>query len=139
MNRTGSSASRHIAGVLLGFTASLVPGLVSIYNPHQYEADPVIQPQAVMPVLIVATVATVVMWLFGRKWSQKTVASLIVLGLVLTVVAIVALMLAASQQMRQAGPLLFVAAVAGNVAIPCVALLSVLITKQSQKEASGGA
>jgi MFS superfamily sulfate permease-like transporter len=114
-----------IVGLVVAYAAVLVPGILSVYNPHQYEANPLFQPEAIKPVFVVAIVAVAVMWLFARKWSEKTVYIVLGTGLALTALQVTALTLASMQPMRQAGPLLFTTAVLGILAVPCVSVLSV--------------
>jgi hypothetical protein len=124
-----------IVGLVLAYVAVLVPGLASVYNPHQYESDPLFQPAAIKPLFVVAAVAVAVMWLFARRWSARTVNVVLVTGLGLTVLEVAALVLASMQPMRQAGPLLTATAVLGILAMPCVSVLSVAAGRQ--KEGAG--
>ncbi len=129
-------AAQQIVRLLIAYVAVLVPGLVSVYNPHQYEHDPLFQPDAVRPVFVVALAAVAVMWFFARNWSARTVNIVLVLGLVLTSLEVTTLVLASMQPMRQAGPLHFTTGVLGILAMPSVAVLSVAVAGRQKEKSS---
>ena len=113
-----------------GFAVALVPGFVSIYNPHRYAQDPLFMPDAVRNTLVAVLVAVPVVWFFGRRWPTRLIVKFIVAGLVLCAIAVVFLAISASRPMREAGPFSFVAALSATIAIPCVGLVSALISNK---------
>ena len=117
-----------------GAFAALVPTFVSIYNPHQIAADPLFEPDAVRNALIAAVIVVPLAWLFGRTWSRGLVNRILIIGICLTVLAIVSLFIAASRPTYSAGPWLFVAALASTIAVPCLALLTHAILKQGENK-----
>ncbi|MEX2242573.1 MAG: hypothetical protein WD716_01875 [Fimbriimonadaceae bacterium] len=116
--------------LFFGFVVALVPAFVSIYNPHRYEQDPLFTPDALRNTLVAVLVAVPVVWLFGRRWPTRLIVRFIVAGIVLCAIAGVLLALSASRPMREAGPVKFVAALSATIAIPCVGLVSALISNK---------
>lgn len=113
-----------------GFVAALVPALISIYNPHRYEQDPLFTPDAVRNTMVAVLIAVPVVWLFGRKWPTRLVMRFVLSGIVLSIVACVFVALSSARPMHQSGPFNLAAAFSATIAIPCVGLVSALVSNK---------
>ena len=114
----------------VGLVASVVPALISVYNPHQYATDPIFEPVAVRNVLVAVAVAAPLAWWFGRFWPRPLVNRLAGAGVALTLASGIAVGIASSQPMSAAGPYLSAATLLATLAIPSTALVTVAILKQ---------
>ena len=130
MSSTGtaqkSTVVSGVVGYVLGFVASLLPALVSIYNPHQYATDPLFIPDAVRNVSVATVFIVLVTWFFARRWSPALVVWLFVAGLVLTVASFALVCIASAVPSERAGGLMLGIELTGTLAIPCMALLGVV-------------
>lgn len=117
---------------LIGFASAVVPAIVSVYNPHQYEADPILEPTAVRNVMVAVAIAVPLAWLFARRWPKKLVGKLAGTGVVLTLLSIALLGFASSRPMGESGIYLSIATIAATIAIPCTALLTNLFLSKEE-------
>jgi hypothetical protein len=130
----GARAVKTLTGLLVAYVSAFMAGLVSIYKPHQLPDEPLFQRAALAPLYYVCAAIVVVVWLFARKWSRKTVNIILVSGIGLLVLAISALVIAGlSSADRQSVPMFFAQNLAA-LAIPCLSVISVVAEKNRKEQ-----
>lgn len=127
-----ASAGKALVGLLVAYVAALLAGLVSIFKPHQLPDEPLFQGPALAPLFYVCAAIVVVVWLFSRNWSRKTVNVILVSGIALLLLAVVALIVASSMDARRQSLPMFFAQNLAVLSMPCLGVLSVAAEKNKR-------